>query len=180
MIEIKLQNVSLGYRQGLVVEDISLEAKPGEMLGLVGPNGSGKSTLIKAISRVIAPKSGSILLNGESIERISRLELARMMGVVPQIPLLPSNFTAFEVVLMGRNPHMRLLQYEGRKDMAIAWQAMVKTATVHLADRRIGQLSGGEIQSIVIAASWHSRHNPYCWTSRRQTWTSGGRWIYWI
>ena len=151
MIELELQNVNLGYRKRLVIEDMTMEVKPGEVLGLVGPNGCGKSTLIKALSRIIAPRSGSILLNGEEIKQIPRAQLAKMLGVVPQIPLLPSNFTAFEVVLMGRNPHLGLLQYEGKKDMDIAWQAMTRTATGHLAGRKIGQLSGGEIQSIVIA-----------------------------
>ncbi len=151
MVELKLQDVTLGYQRSLVIKAMSLEVKPGEVLGLVGPNGCGKSTIIKALSRVISPYSGSIFLNGQNISRIPRMELARLMGVVPQIPLLPSNFTAFEIVLMGRNPHLGLLQYEGRKDMAIAWQAMEKTATQHLAHRRIGQLSGGEIQSVVIA-----------------------------
>ncbi|MCJ7763829.1 MAG: ABC transporter ATP-binding protein, partial [Dehalococcoidales bacterium] len=123
----------------------------GEMLGLVGPNGCGKSTIIKALSRVILPHSGSIFINERNISRIPRIELARLLGVVPQIPLLPSTFTAFEIVLMGRNPHLGLLQHEGPKDMAIAWEAMEKTSTQHIAKRRIGQLSGGEIQSVVIA-----------------------------
>jgi iron complex transport system ATP-binding protein len=79
------------------------------------------------------------------------MELARLVGVVPQIPLLPSNFTAFEVVLMGRNPHLGLFQYEGPRDMEIARRAMQDTRTEHLASRRIGELSGGEIQSVVIA-----------------------------
>jgi len=151
MVELKLQNVTLGYRRRPVVEDISLKVKPGEMLGLVGPNGCGKSTIIKSLSRIIKPFSGSILLNGKDLSRIPRIELSRMLGVVPQIPFLPSTFTAFEIVLMGRNPHLGMLQYEGKKDIAIAWQSMQKTSTQHLAERRIEQLSGGEIQSIVIA-----------------------------
>jgi iron complex transport system ATP-binding protein len=151
MVELKLMDVSLGYRQSLVVDNITLEARPGEMLGLVGPNGCGKSTIIKALSRVIPPQSGSIFVNERNILRIPRIELARLLGVVPQIPLLPSTFTAFDIVLMGRNPHLGLLQHEGPKDMAIAWEAMEKTATQHLAQRRIGELSGGEIQSVVIA-----------------------------
>ena len=151
MVELKLLDVALGYQRNLVVENMTLEARHGEMLGLVGPNGCGKSTIIKALSRVILPHSGSIFINERNISRIPRIELARLLGVVPQIPLLPSTFTAFEIVLMGRNPHLGLLQHEGPKDMAIAWEAMEKTSTQHIAKRRIGQLSGGEIQSVVIA-----------------------------
>jgi iron complex transport system ATP-binding protein len=121
------------------------------MTGLVGPNGCGKSTIVKAISRVIAPASGSIAFNGRDVSRITQMELARLVGVVPQIPLLPSNFTAFEVVLMGRNPHLGFFQYENRRDIEIAWQTMEQTRTRHLAGRKIGELSGGEIQSVVIA-----------------------------
>ncbi len=74
-----------------------------------------------------------------------------MLGVVPQIPLLPSAFTAFEVVLMGRNPHLGLFQYENQRELDIAWHAMGRTMTKHLAGRRIGELSGGEIQCLLIA-----------------------------
>ncbi|UCG54634.1 MAG: ABC transporter ATP-binding protein, partial [Dehalococcoidia bacterium] len=151
MVELKLKDIDLGYWRKLVVRDINFEVKPGEMLGIVGANGCGKSTIIKALGRIIKPFSGHILLNDKDIEQIPRVELSRLLGVVPQMPLLPSTFTAFEIVLMGRNPHLGLFQYEGKNDMAIAWQAMGKTATQHLAERRIGQLSGGEIQSIVIA-----------------------------
>jgi len=151
MIEIILENVSLSYWRSPVVKDMNLEIKPGQVIGLVGPNGCGKSTLIKAMSRVIASQSGRILINGRNIIEIKRIELARLIGVVPQIPLLPSTFTGFEIVLMGRNPHLGMLQHETKKDIDIAWQAMDKISIQHLAQRRIGQLSGGEIQSIVIA-----------------------------
>lgn len=146
-----MQNITLGYGHKVVVKDITIQMKPGEMTGLVGPNGCGKSTIIKALSRVISPYSGKILLDGKDISRISRRDLSRLLGVVPQIPLLPSTFTAFEVVLMGRNPHLGLFQYEGPKDLAIAWWAMEKALVQHLAQRRIGELSGGEIQCVVIA-----------------------------
>ena len=151
MVELELHNVTLGYWQKPVVQDISFEVKPGGMLGLVGPNGCGKSTLIKSLARIIKPYSGNILLNGKDLSNIKRIELSRLLGVVPQMPLLPSNFTAFEIVLMGRNPHLGLLQYEGKKDTDIVWKAMEETSTQHLASRKIGQLSGGEIQSVVIA-----------------------------
>ncbi len=151
MVKIEVENLSLAYGRNIVIRDLTFQATPGEMVGLIGPNGSGKSTIIRAISRIISPHSGKILLNGKSIAQIPREELARLVGVVPQMPLLPSAFTAFEIVLMGRNPHLRLFQYEGEKDRNITWQAMGQTATQSLAERRIGELSGGEIQRIVIA-----------------------------
>ena len=146
-----MQNVTLAYGPKVVVRDLNFQIMPGEMVGLVGPNGCGKSTIIKALSRVIPPHSGRILLNGKDISQISRKDLACMLGVVPQMSLLPSVFTAFEIVLMGRNPHLGLFQYEGPKDMDITWQAMERASTQHLAHRRINELSGGEIQGIVIA-----------------------------
>jgi iron complex transport system ATP-binding protein len=151
MIDIAVQNVWLGYSRKEVLRDITFRVLPGEMVGLIGPNGCGKSTIIRALTRIISPYQGTILLDGKDIAGIARQELSRMLGVVPQIPLLPSAFTAFEVVLMGRNPHLGLFQYEGQKEMDIAWQAMERTMTRHLAGRRVGELSGGEIQCLLIA-----------------------------
>ena len=88
MIELEMQNVSLGYNHKLVLKDVTLKVAPGEMVGLIGPNGSGKSTIIKALSRVIHPYSGRILLDGKDISGIPRKELARLVGVVPQMPRL--------------------------------------------------------------------------------------------
>ncbi len=151
MIKLELQSVGIAYGRNVVVKDLTFQVMPGEMVGLIGPNGSGKSTIIKAISRVISLYSGKILLDGKDVFKIPRGDLARLLGVVPQMSILPSAFTAFEVVLMGRNPHLGLLQYEGARDMSITWRAMEMTATQSLAERRIGELSGGEIQRIVIA-----------------------------
>ena len=151
MIKIETENLSLAYGRNVVMRDLTFQVSPGEMVGLIGPNGSGKSTIIKALSHIIRPYSGKILIDGKNISQLPRGELARLLGVVPQMPLLPSTFTAFEIVLMGRNPHLGLFQYESARDMEITWLAMGKTATQSLAERRIGELSGGEIQRIVIA-----------------------------
>jgi iron complex transport system ATP-binding protein len=151
MIELEMQNVTLGYNHQPVLRDLTLKASSGEMVGLIGPNGSGKSTIIKALSRVMQLNSGKIAVNGQDIYKIPRRELACMVGVVPQLPLLPSTFTAFEIVLMGRNPHLGLFQSESRRDWDMAWQAMVKTGTDPLANRHINELSGGEIQCVLIA-----------------------------
>ena len=151
MIKIDVQNVCLGYGHKTIINDLSFQVIPGEMVGLIGPNGCGKSTIIKALSRIIPHQKGKVFLDGKEIASIPRRDLARLLGVVPQMPLLPSAFTAFEIVLMGRNPHLGLLQYEGAREMAIAWQAMEKTGTESLANRRVGELSGGEIQCLLIA-----------------------------
>ncbi len=148
---IELNNVSLGYDQRAVLNTINMKAVPGEILGLIGPNSSGKSTLIKGITRLISRFSGRIFIDGQDIRSYKREELARLIAVVPQNPVLPQSFTAFEVVLMGRTPHFGLLRFEGRKDMTIAWQAMKATNTELLAGRRVGELSGGEKQRLIIA-----------------------------
>jgi len=151
MIKIEMQNVCLGYSRKVVLKGLTFQVRPGEMMGLIGPNGCGKSTVIKALSHIISPYSGKILLDGQDIKKIQRRDLSRLLAVVPQMPLLPSAFTAFEIVLMGQYPHLGLFQYEGPKELAIAWQAMKKTDTQSLAERRVSELSGGEIQSLLIA-----------------------------
>jgi iron complex transport system ATP-binding protein len=151
MIELEMRNVSLGYSHRPVMENVTLKASPGEMVGLIGPNGSGKSTIIKALSHLIPPQSGQVLVAGQDIKGIPRRELACLVGVVPQLPLLPSSFTAFEIVLMGRNPHLKLFQAESKHDWDLTRQAMRKTGTEKLANRYVNELSGGEIQCLLIS-----------------------------
>jgi len=148
---IELKDVSLGYDHRAVLSSINLRAVPGEMLGLIGPNASGKSTLIKGINRLVNLFTGHIFVAGQDINNIKRKDLARLIATVPQNPVLPAAFTAFEVVLMGRTPHLQFLRYEGERDMAIAWQAMEATQTQLLAEHRVGELSGGERQRLFIA-----------------------------
>jgi iron complex transport system ATP-binding protein len=151
MFNLRLDSVSLGYGKQTVLRNISFEARPGEMLGIIGPNGSGKSTLIRGVTRLIQPGNGKIFLDGSDISRVNRQKLAQLVAVVPQNPTLPEPFTALEVVLMGRTPHLGLLRYEGKHDMAIVKSVMEATHTLAFAERRIGELSGGERQRLTIA-----------------------------
>jgi iron complex transport system ATP-binding protein len=151
MFNLRLDNVSLGYDKQTVLRNVSFEAKPGEMLGIIGPNGSGKSTLIRGITKLIHPSHGKIFLDGSDISVINRQKLAQLVAVVPQNPTLPEPFTALEVVLMGRTPHLGLLRYEGKKDLDIVKSAMEATQTLAFAERRVGELSGGERQRLTIA-----------------------------
>lgn len=148
---LKLENITLGYGKRTVLSGINLEVAPGELLGIIGPNGSGKSTLIKGICHLLTPNTGSVFIDGRDAASIGRSELARLIAVVPQPAILPEAFTGFEIVLMGRTPHLGLLRYESRSDFDIAWQAMDITKTQPFAERRVGELSSGERQRLTIA-----------------------------
>jgi len=151
MFSLRVCRVTLGYGDRIVLRDIDLEVKPGEMVGIIGPNGCGKSTLIRGITRLIAPQSGQIFIDGQNIAKMSRGDLARVIAVVPQNPVLPELFTAFEVVLMGRTPHLSRFGYERERDLAITQRAMEVTQTIAFAQRRVGELSSGEKQRLTIA-----------------------------
>jgi iron complex transport system ATP-binding protein len=118
---------------------------------VVGPNASGKSSLIRAITNVVTPRRGEIRLDGALVRRLSRRELSLRVAVVPQNPTLPEAFTTLEVVLMGRTPHLGLLQSERRADWAAVRRALEQTDALELTERRIGELSGGERQRVVVA-----------------------------
>lgn len=151
MFNLRLDRITLGYGKRTVLRDITIEARPGEMLGIIGPNGSGKTTLIRGITRLLQPSSGRIFLDGKDIADMNRQDLARLVAVVPQNPVLPELFTALEVVLMGRTPHLGLLRYESEEDLLIVEKALKATGTIELADRRISELSGGERQRLTVA-----------------------------
>jgi iron complex transport system ATP-binding protein len=151
MINLAVENITLSYNHHPVVEDFSFTLQPGEIVGLIGPNGCGKTSIIKAVSRILGLKSGTIKLNGEDIYLYPRSNFARILGVVPQNPFIPDTFTVFEVVLLGRNPHLGMFRTESTHDMAVVWKAMKQTGVDALAARRMGELSGGEKQRVTIA-----------------------------
>jgi iron complex transport system ATP-binding protein len=148
---LEIRDLTLSYGMRLALRDVSLSLARGELLGVVGPNASGKSSLIRAITNVVTPKHGEVWLDGSPVRRLSQRELALRVAVVPQNPSLPEAFTTLEVVLMGRTPHLGLLQSEGRADWAAVRRALEETDAWHLAERRIGELSGGERQRVVVA-----------------------------
>jgi iron complex transport system ATP-binding protein len=148
---LNLSYVNLGYNKHIVVKGVSLELCTGEIVGLIGPNGSGKSTLLKAMCGLLRPSSGHVTLDGIEIANIPRETLACKIGVVPQLPSLPDSFTVLDTVLMGRYPHLGLMRYESKKDIAIVCEAIRLTGIEHLTNRRVGETSGGERQRVVIA-----------------------------
>jgi iron complex transport system ATP-binding protein len=147
--------LSVTYRRGsreiAALRGVSLSLVPGEVVALIGPNGSGKSTLIRAVTGGVKRDAGRVELLGDDIDSLSAMERARRVAVVPQTPVLPGAFTVLELVLMGRTPHLRFLEQEGERDLEITRRAMEATGTRGLADRPVGELSGGERQGVVLA-----------------------------
>jgi iron complex transport system ATP-binding protein len=151
MSALTIQNLSAAYGRTPVLRDISLAAPAGQVLGLIGPNGAGKSTLLRAISGALKPAGGSIRFGDRDLVHLPAAERARLVAVVPQGAHLPDGFSVWEVVLMGRTPHLARFGGESARDREIARQAMLATSTWSLADRWVGELSGGERQRVLLA-----------------------------
>jgi iron complex transport system ATP-binding protein len=145
------QGLSYAYKKKTVLHDVTFELQAGEVLGVVGPNGAGKSTLIKLLTRVLEPSSGSITLNKKDIREFSRLELARHLAVVPQSSDLPSDYHVFDLVMMGRTPHLGFLSRESKEDTNLIERVMQRTDTWMFKNRFARELSGGERQRVVLA-----------------------------
>ncbi len=136
----------------LVIDDVSMSVPRGALIGLLGPNGSGKTTLLKLLSGAIQPTSGTVSLDDRPLTAFSRRQLAQRIAVVPQNTQLAFDYTALEIVLMGRYPWMHALEVEGPDDLAAAMEALAATGTHHLASRPYPTLSGGEQQRVIVAS----------------------------
>lgn len=148
-IEVKDVSVVLSRKQ--IVTDASLKVREKEFVGLLGPNGSGKTTLLKSIYRVLKPASGVVLMDGTDMKAMTYRESARRMGVVSQFNNLSFDFTAMEMVLMGRSPHKRALDRDTEEDYRIAEDALRRVDMLAFRDRSFLTLSGGEKQRIILA-----------------------------
>jgi len=145
------EQVTLSYLGTTAAWDLSLAVASGELVGVVGPNGSGKSTLLRALSRVLPPQGGQVLLDGQDLYRLHARQVARQVAVVGQEPPAGFDWSVLEVVLMGRSPHLGRFGQEHRRDLEIACQALELTSALHLAYRPLSEISGGERQRALVA-----------------------------
>ena len=155
MNPIQVSNLTVAYDRKPVLQEVTFQMPEGKLIGVVGPNGAGKSTLIKAILGLIPKASGSVEIYGKSYKTQRKL-----VGYVPQRGSVDWDFptNALDVVLMGRYGHIGWFRRPGKKDTAIAMQALDKVGMKEYAGRQISQLSGGQQQRVFLAHQIHLKN----------------------
>ena len=146
-----VDSLSYKYEDKIVLDQVTLGIKSGEILGILGPNGCGKTTLLKNLNRNLRPHGGCILIDGTDIEKVSKKEIAQSIAAVPQSNEIRFAFTVKEIVTMGRMPFQESLRGETSADLEIIEKAMKQTGLTEFAERYINTLSGGERQRAIIA-----------------------------
>lgn len=140
-----------GYGDKQILKDLDLVLPPGQITAIVGANACGKSTLLKALSRLITPQQGEVLLDGRAIHRLPTKELAQRLGLLPQSPIAPEGITVMDLVSRGRHPHHGLFASWTKDDDRAVTDALAATQTLDLAERPVDELSGGQRQRVWIA-----------------------------
>ncbi len=149
-ISLKVENLEVFYNAVRVLKGINLNIEKGCLTSILGPNGAGKTTLLRAISRII-DFFGKITVSEKDIKKLSRREISRLISLVPQDFPQDVEFTAFEVVLMGRYPYTTIFKPFGKEDYKAVIDAMKTTNTLYLKERKFSRMSSGERQRIIIA-----------------------------
>lgn len=145
------QSITLRYDTREISTNLTVAIPDGAFTVIVGPNACGKSTLLRALSRLLPPAAGQIVLDGQSISAIPSIEVARRLGLLPQTATAPEGITVAELIGRGRFPHQGFLRQWSAADAAAVARAMAQTGTADLADRRVEALSGGQRQRVWIA-----------------------------
>jgi len=149
--------LAVGYGERTVIDGLDLAVPPGAITAIVGANACGKSTLLRAMSRLLTPSSGQVLLDGALVHRMPAKRLARVLGLLPQSPIAPDGITVGDLVGRGRHPHQGLFSRWSREDDEAVAAALEATDTVELADRAVDELSGGQRQRVWIAMALAQR-----------------------
>ncbi|NMR30733.1 ABC transporter ATP-binding protein [Crystallibacter degradans] len=151
MRTLQSRNLTLGYDQRPVVQDLTVELPAGQVSIIVGANACGKSTLLRGLARLLKPTAGTVMLDGKDIHARSTREVARVLGLLPQTPTAPDGISVAELVGRGRYPHQGWFRQWTAKDDVAVNAAMAATDTEELAGRDVDELSGGQRQRVWIA-----------------------------
>ena len=150
-MDLKIEHLGVTLSGRKVLDDISAILRPGRVTAILGPNGAGKSTLIKTAAALIAPTFGAVRLGDRDVATLEPSERARTIGYLPQDASVHWNIAASDVVALGRAPHRTPFAAPDAHDMEAVARAMIATETIHLADRPINELSGGERARVLLA-----------------------------
>ena len=145
------ENVTLAYDQRVIAEQLSVEIPDNSFTVIVGPNACGKSTLLRALSRMLKPTEGRVLLDGKTIQSMAPKKVARTLGLLPQSSIAPDGITVADLVGRGRYPHQGILRQWSTEDEQVVQESMRQTGVAELADRYVDELSGGQRQRVWIA-----------------------------
>ncbi len=148
---LSLHDISCAFGKKEILHDINLEIEEGSFYAIMGANGCGKTTLLRCIANLIKPTHGTVTIQGRNVNDYSARELAQTLSLVRQHPQTDFEFSAFETVLMGRNPYQHRLQNESQADWDIVEQCMKQTNTWHLRFALSSEMSGGELQRVMLA-----------------------------
>ena len=148
---LKVEQISLAYGDNFALCEIDMELAQGEMLALIGPNGAGKSTLLKAINGRLSSQSGHVSYKGEDLLSLSHMDRARILSSVPQARIMGGAYTVEQTVMMGRTVHMNWLGRDSKEDREVVKWALAATKLEAFAQRRNAELSGGELQRVLLA-----------------------------
>ena len=150
-MEILAKNIKKSIGNKEILQQINLDVKNKEFLGIIGPNGSGKSTFLKCVYRILKPSSGEIFFNGKNIDELSFRQTALDLAVVAQHNAYSFDFSVLDIVLMGRSPHKKILERDNKKDYDIAYKSLEIVGLKDFAERSFTTLSGGEQQRVILA-----------------------------
>ncbi|WP_456370173.1 ABC transporter ATP-binding protein [Geoglobus sp.] len=149
MVAVDVRGISFGYGSRKVLDGVSFSAGEGEVTAIIGPNGAGKTTLLKMVAGLERPSSGNVLLDGTDIGEMSRDEVTRIVSYLPQENVIPGIMTVYEVVLLGRIPHLTWRVRD--RDLQVVGRVLEDLGMEGYAGRIANQLSGGERQMVLIA-----------------------------
>ncbi|BBC96860.1 iron complex transport system ATP-binding protein [Streptomyces phaeogriseichromatogenes] len=151
MNRLSAEHVTLAYDQRVIAEQLSVEIPDHSFTVIVGPNACGKSTLLRALSRMLKPSQGKVLLDGQAIGSLPAKQVARTLGLLPQSAVAPEGITVADLVGRGRYPHQGLLRQWSTEDERVVQESMRQTGVAELAERYVDELSGGQRQRVWIA-----------------------------